>query len=1573
MDRIREHLSDLHRPTVTLTASVESDTIVRTVTNHSTTFSLFSSEFGKLTGTPQLNLTTPDQSPPLSMHASQTLAQALNPPSTPSSASEIVTSYCRALESVTAVANHTQFRAPVLHLVAAWAGESSTALPSVSALTTHVVLIKRPQSRQDDAALQNILPAVRAIHGDSNVHVLRLSYPVDDSKAMSEDDQVPQSRRLDSLVQTLDKLARDSLLTLTEAAISSADRARRAARTTFRSWFSGGTTTTALLPPSGLSSSSSSPVTSSTNLSLSLSSRRTSFSAAARVPQFDPTSVEYLTRRAADLAFMSARYSTASELYNALATDCRSLSGTAIVHEAAAAEMTALSRLCVGNFSSTVMQFLDRAVISYARASRPELAVRVALRITQLVPESAINILLRARESLTSTPNPTPLSLTGSSFTDTALTVLVTACASCYFHVRKFRRASYYAFVAMERFFSLGFSRVAASLASHIDPIATCRTSVAQRVNLVLAAHAKSESRLSKSISYYVSALSGMSEQTDVELQSTAVRGFLSAVADGAPAAMPSRWDGSAKFPLTVGNYACIETADGRVVPNNTWKSLEDDVLEDVSYFRLLRKDGNTVPKRPRRVDNVVLELRKRESARVKNDIGGSLEAKIHRLEENAAERRSNLRKASLLEGRAVIGERIRLISKLRNPLQFPVFINSVCPVVSLDGNIIFFRSGISPRDRGTDLPEHSEADVQFFPIDGIVLVPCCSQMVSTEVVVRRPGLLKYIGMTWRFTIGMGSTSSDVSTPMPGFCILERHGKRLNQTRNQRASETPLYAEDTSLSVDVVPEAPRLRTEFMFKDGGEFCKMSSSDTLFRVGEMREARLIVHNDGNVGVDELTLRIGTPQTIFVDVIPCSAVKASLPLLCAVGANDEIVQQHEVFLASVSKMSVASKGRVEIPLWIQASVPNTIISGVSGRRNVKQILPTNGDYFEALEDGSFRCAVRVVLAYGDAHVRVSRIDTQFRAVRSIVVSPRFMRETNPEALFGKKCAGLEGVLLGVEVEHAGRTPLENVKFSITELVVSSRGGWRPMFLPTTDEPGELRGDEFAPSPSSLRINETATIFILIVRDAETSTEDAIPEKSRVSDKDSGTGSDVEMSGNKSLETYRALVGKNDPGSVSKLTHASGIIEGQLRASTHFALCAAQNANSAVTADGTRFAYVSVRWCLGNREYGETHLSPIDPVRWIKGEFVDKRNSESEAVNSENTGFDEAEAQPLRDDPLKRLKNDPVVVNVQHDTEAEHDFFKDPLTAEAGATNTSKVGRPERKGLIVYPAEIPVRVSIRNKSAFLIDVSFSAAPVGGIADGDRGRHWAGDVAMSLRSLPPGAERILLLSAVFVCPGRYNVSSFNVLCQTAGSTFAKVSKLVPVRPSFVTVRAVGKSAESPLLNTRIPHSLSAYPRHLNADKITLALTSNGTSALRKSASMVAQSVMSGSESDHSFRSAPNEMLRTKEVATAAVSKLESSLETTSTAVTNPKIEIQETKANGNNESITYGKASAENETPILTPSSESRSPTRALTPSSTQVRRSGGSGLMTSMLRSKSMSVDDSLWDAGDSDDEET
>lgn len=108
--------------------------------------------------------------------------------------------------------------------------------------------------------------------------------------------------------------------------------------------------------------------------------------------------------------------------------------------------------------------------------------------------------------------------------------------------------------------------------------------------------------------------------------------------------------------------------------------------------------------------------------------------------------------------------------------------------------------------------------------------------------------------------------------------------------------------------------------------------------------------------------------------------------------------------------------------------------------------------------------------------------------------------------------------------------------------------------------------------------------------------------------------------------------------------------------------------------------------------------------------------------------------------------------------------------------------------EGISVVPAVVPVDVFIRNTSETLLDVIFAAPTIGGIADGDRGRYWAGDVAMSLRSIPPGAQRCVCLTAVLTEPGTYNLSKFTILYQSSAFTHARTRTPWMLDPSYLVV-----------------------------------------------------------------------------------------------------------------------------------------------------------------------------------------
>lgn len=1351
MEHIKSYIASIHPPTVSLSVSLDCDTIVRTSTDFTCLSDLLTNSVAALASDaspkPLLSFIPPLESPPLWLHATRLLDEALRHPSAAATPTAVYTAYASALESVTAVAHHTYFRVPAINIIAAWVGEPS--LPQSPTTQTHIVLVCRANSRQDDAALQQAHPSMVELHGHSNVHVLRLvksPEQTDENPAMN-DIPVHDAR---ALASQIDSIARTSLTNLVEQAASTADKARRATRTTFRSWFtSTSSSTTALRPPDILSPSSP--------------SRRTSFGATVRTPLFDPSSVEALTRRHADLAFTARKYSEAADAYVQLAADCRPLTGLAVVHEAAAFEMTALSRIHLDASRSSILSALERSMLAYVRASRPELAIRVTLRaLTFCVgagnSESALSFLIRARDAIAPGSAAPWAAATGNAFIDSALAVLSAATVSCYILLGKRRRASLYAYIAMKRFAALQFNAVAARLAAEVGEMALRYGDVEQHVDLVFANHDAKLGRTARAVGLYTGVFARVTDRTDVELQGVAVRGFLSTVADGAVDDLPQRWDGGVLFPLVEVDEARVLTLDmGEEDP--MWTSLEDDVLEDVAYFRALHKAGRTVvPKRERRVETVISELRRRD-ARQGGTIGGSVEMKIQRLRELAQDRRKALRKASLLERSAVIGDRIRLHITLKNPLQFPLFVYDISAVVSLNG-VVHSSFGDGAGDADALQP-----DVEFFPVDAVTLVPCSSHVVSVDVFVRRAGELMFIGGTWRFTIGMGSASTRASTPVPGFFQLIKRGRRLNKTRKQRASEMPLYEPDVSLSLNIVSTAPRLRAQLLHqRDDAFISEKESPELCLCAGEMREARLVIENEGDEAVHNMVLRIGTPNAVFIDIVPNTIMKNTGTVACAIAPDDSVTRENETFIAAETCIDIAPNGRIELSVWLRAGVPNSAFTPVSQR--TRRTNPRES--FDLLEDGVLQLRGRVALAYGEDHVRVCRIEASFQVRRSIVVSPRFMRETDVTGLFGPDFEHVMGFLLGIEVEHAGRTALENVKFDVFELCVTSRNGWKPMLLPSPDLPADRPVGELSPSQSSLRINETATIFTLLVCDR--------------ADWAARTSESTEESLDKrSWRTFRTHLDGRQVG--GKIVDINGGRAAENRASTFFVLCG----NSMGVSEDQDVVHVSVGWRTGDGVVGEMQIAPMDPVRWMQASGNSVPGSVPRADNIEAVS---AALVVGTGDVFECYGGDLVKVKVDHEPIVHHDFFKDPLSASASPNVTSKnslTASPSSANAF-FPAEVSVKVSVKNVSPFLLDVLFSAPSVGGIADGDRGRHWGGDLSVGLRGLPGGCERFVLLTAVVICPGRFNVSRFQVVVRGVGGG----RRVISVDASFVEVMAIG-------------------------------------------------------------------------------------------------------------------------------------------------------------------------------------
>ncbi len=182
-----------------------------------------------------------------------------------------------------------------------------------------------------------------------------------------------------------------------------------------------------------------------------------------------------------------------------------------------------------------------------------------------------------------------------------------------------------------------------------------------------------------------------------------------------------------------------------------------------------------------------------------------------------------------------------------------------------------------------------------------------------------------------------------------------------------------------------------------------------------------------------------------------------------------------------------------------------------------------------------------------------------------------------------------------------------------------------------------------------------------------------------------------------------------------------------------------------------------VSVAWKNSELCRGALFLLPIDLVRYVAAAGGSRPGS-ALATRSNSYASLTGIGQEIADVTVNET---PVKVTVKHANRLVHDFGKGP-------------------------AVVPVDIYVKNETGRLVDVSVTAAPHEQIADGCRGRYWTGDVSMSLRALPPGACRYVMLTAVLERPGCYDMAK--IVVKWAVMNCAKKKSVVPLKASFVEV-----------------------------------------------------------------------------------------------------------------------------------------------------------------------------------------
>lgn len=1269
MERFKSATAARYAPSAVVHATRECDAVVRTSSAHAA-LHLALGSCGRV------RFVAPEASRPLVwVDATARVEDALRGEGLGSSCA-IAAAYGEVLESVTIVNDHEYLARPAVVVLGAWVGESGI-VERLKAVDPGdnidgpraVVLVARSGSRQDDAACGSALDTARERYGEGAVRVVRMG--------ATEGREAP-----DNVAAELAQVVTDAIQSAIVIVGEDADKARRATRSTFRSWFGGGGTAgTALRAPAAVSSvaargsdSSQSDtagsmtsasvakdgvggekqvahIASSVSSAASLSPRqrrRVSVGGGSSLtPLFPPESVEALSRHVADLHMLAGHYQNAVDAYRLLSHDLRALSGSALVHEASAVEMTALALALTDSSKREVGNGLERAIDLYSKAGRRELAVRAAMRAVDFCfeagfPDSAAGVALRAigvivpaiasSSSLGSASSVVP----SSSFVECAAAVLSSRCAVAFSALSRRRRAALYAFLASTRFSKLGLHAVAAAMIRDIDESALARPGVQDDVDLTLGHAELTVGRYARAVGHFVRVMSGATDDMDVEVQSRAIQGFFIAVAQGPGTWMSRRWDSSAMFPLLLVEESHVSTFESYRGGDRAWRVLEDDVLEDQEYFKALRAVSpsapkNALPKRERRLESVIAELRRQKELGGRNDPGGSLEMKIRRMREAAENKRKRRRARSLLERGAVVGEVVTLHITLRNPLQFPVFVNDVTAVVTLDGTCHTkepvcnedMEGMEESADAGAESCSHNQSPVRFIPVEDLMLVPCSAQTVPLKVVVHTPGTLKFIGARWCFTIGMGSASPrNAPSVASGYSVLERRGRRLNDTRHQRASEVPLYEEDTSLVIAITPPAPRLVASLVHSappiETGSLTEDEKTVNCLelRQGEKRCVTLFLTNQGSVAAEDVVFRIGTPQTLFMHTTSTDIAEQRQEV-DVIDINEETTSRKGLVVAGSLPLRLQAGESVERTLWLRTSVADATFGSGLAFGGIGSRSATSGKSSGSTDRyrDSVNCEARLIFAYGSGVTRVSRFNTRMLVRPSVIVSPRFLRaadlvrESNASPTPVSDVA-LDAVLLGIEVEHAGSTSGESMSFEVSHVSVTSRTGWKPFAVPEPSMLSAAVDIQQQNASTFLRINETATVFITLQRPNQQfqHEENAANLKAIDSEKAWVTSSipltqkkpprqrspvhvtepsaiDGESKENESLEFERESADDNE----SETAHL---------ASEHFTV------HSKVTmhqASVPNMVLAAIGWRTPNGVVGEIYVPPLDPLQWM------------------------------------------------------------------------------------------------------------------------------------------------------------------------------------------------------------------------------------------------------------------------------------------------------------------------------------------------------------------------------------
>lgn len=936
MHRFKGFIAERYPPIVHIQTSREVDALVHTVyPSHSNLPSL-------LTPLSKSLLTHNSTPPPLWRDIISSLQTSI---SNPVSTSALLSSYTDALESATARVSHDHLRAPALLVLAVWVCEpdirgslaqlygraEKNVLPGTAAYgrgvnaRIRVLMVCRQGSRQDEARVGYAKEEAEAEYGEGFVWVMRLG------------------EELDNMVLELDAVVTDEMERVLEVEGKEAEKIRKATRT-FRNWLvgtgSGARRVEMMKDEEGIGGAAK---------------RRVSLGG-VMTPMFPPESLEARMRQLADMSMMLRRYEEAADTYRSLAQDLKGMVGPAIVHEASAWEMAALASAMIDGSKQGVGRALERAIESYCRAGRRELAVRAALRAVEFCheagyPDSAAGVIVRAIEKVISAEGRT--GGTGGAFVMGALGILYASCSEAYLKMGKRRRASLHAFLSARRFVGLKAQNAAAIVLGSMDEQVMGRRSVRDEVDLMMGLAQNGKGQYVAAVRTFGRILGGIEGEADPEVQGDAIRGLLNASDKGAGDGMRKRWDSGVLFPIIDMEEVRVRTVDDGDETDD-WTELEDEILEDMEFFNAAKKTLSLpLPARELPLERRITQIRKKG----RDGRSGVVEAKISMMRETAKVTRKRRREDSMLNRRAVIGEQVCADIVLHNPLLFPVFLSNINAVVELDG----------------DLKDDSCEGVTLMTRNDIILLPRSKQRVVIGVVPHKQCDMKFVGVRWEWRVGMGGKDGvEGERTLPGYCVLFRRGRRLNETRKQRAAIGGEYEVDMSLSVRVGEKLGRLGIKLM----DDKLDQEIGEADLAIGETRQIRLKLENLGTEKVEGIVLRFGTPDCIYFE----AEGEEHLGRMMKIGGKGLVKRTGDMFESVYLNMGLEVGEKKYL---------DGVLRGIEG-------------------GGKGKWSVRVIVGYGKG--RICRAGATGGLKQSLRAGVRFVRK------------GKGGTLIGVEVEHGG-----------------------------------------------------------------------------------------------------------------------------------------------------------------------------------------------------------------------------------------------------------------------------------------------------------------------------------------------------------------------------------------------------------------------------------------------------------------------------------------------------------------------------------------------------------------------